>query len=256
MSSSNTLDKYTGAIQKSDFKRSRSQLSPIQQEVNKKSKASPPITSLEENINMASMEDINRKLDNLLHKLEDISNDNKVFKENFNIMQQRMEERDLKWEEDKKQLISRMELLESRIEHQERRTKRNRFVIKGKKTLEKEEDWETTMKNFIQSELDLKVDIRYAYKQNGAANTYIVETENWKQKQLIMQNKNKLKNKDIYIDNDLTKKEREIQFKLRTIAREERQKGKQDVKVTYQKIRIENKWLYWNESSGQLEAKN
>jgi hypothetical protein len=44
----------------------------------------------------------------------------------------------------------------------------------------------------------------------------------------------------IFIDNDLTKQEREIQKKLRATAREEKRKGK-DAKVGYMKITIEKK---------------
>jgi polysaccharide deacetylase 2 family uncharacterized protein YibQ len=60
-----------------------------------------------------------------------------------------------------------------------------------------------------------------------------VEMEEWSGKEKVM----KLKEK-IFIDNDITKPEREIQKKLGTIAKEEKREGK-EVKVGYRKITIE-----------------
>jgi polysaccharide deacetylase 2 family uncharacterized protein YibQ len=62
----------------------------------------------------------------------------------------------------------------------------------------------------------------------------------WEKK--VIKQKGKLKGnratEKIFIDNDLTKKEREILKKIRAIAREEKREGK-DVKVGYMKITIE-----------------
>ena len=62
----------------------------------------------------------------------------------------------------------------------------------------------------------------------------------------IMKNKNKLQGTDIYIDDDLTKQEREIQRTLRMRAREEREKGN-EARVGYQKLMINNNWVNWKE---------
>ncbi|KAK9708134.1 hypothetical protein QE152_g27364 [Popillia japonica] len=53
-----------------------------------------------------------------------------------------------------------------------------------------------------------------------------------------MSNKQKLKGKRVYIDDDLTKREREIQGRLIEVAKAERNRGKQ-VRVGYQKISVE-----------------
>lgn len=59
--------------------------------------------------------------------------------------------------------------------------------------------------------------------------------------------------KGIYIEDDLTRKEREIQQKLRELAREEREKGDNYTKVGYMKIHLGEKWYRWNEREGRLE---
>jgi hypothetical protein len=49
-----------------------------------------------------------------------------------------------------------------------------------------------------------------------------------------------------YIDDDLTKEERETQKKLRELAREEKDRGKR-VKIGYRKIQINGEWFRWDE---------
>lgn len=56
-------------------------------------------------------------------------------------------------------------------------------------------------------------------------------------KKRIMENKHKLKEENIYIENDLTWKRKKIQEKINKWAKEERVKGK-EVKVGYTKVRI------------------
>jgi hypothetical protein len=78
-------------------------------------------------------------------------------------------------------------------------------------------------------------------------------------KEKVMKQKGKLRGnratEKIFIDNDLTKKEREIQKKIRAIAREEKRRaiakeakrqGK-NLKVGYMKITIEGVQMRWNE---------
>jgi hypothetical protein len=77
----------------------------------------------------------------------------------------------------------------------------------------------------------------------------LAKIENWEQKN-IMLNKSKLKERKdermySYIDDDLTNEEREIQKKIREVAREERERGKM-VKIGYRKIQINGEWLRWD----------
>lgn len=65
--------------------------------------------------------------------------------------------------------------------------------------------------------------------------------ENWEMKRNIMMKKKNLE-KGIYIDDDLTRREREIQGKLRRMAMKEKEKGK-EVKVSYMKMYIDGKWF-------------
>lgn len=55
----------------------------------------------------------------------------------------------------------------------------------------------------------------------------------------------------IYIDDDLTKMERERQNHFRDKAKEEREKGN-DVKIGYEKIFVKDSWYRWNEKEKKL----
>lgn len=48
--------------------------------------------------------------------------------------------------------------------------------------------------------------------------------------------------RSIIIEDDLTKREREIQQKLREITRREREKGISNERIGYKKIRVEEIW--------------
>jgi hypothetical protein len=71
-----------------------------------------------------------------------------------------------------------------------------------------------------------------------------MEIEEWSGKEKTMKQKGKMREKKetekIFIDNDLTKQEREILKKQRTIAKEGKREGK-EVKVRYRKIIINNR---------------
>jgi hypothetical protein len=83
----------------------------------------------------------------------------------------------------------------------------------------------------------------------------LAKTENWEQKKNIMLNKSKSngrKGERMYIDDDLTKEERETQKKLRELAKEERDRGKR-VKIGYRKIQINGEWFRWDEREEKLK---
>jgi len=64
----------------------------------------------------------------------------------------------------------------------------------------------------------------------------IIRMDSWERKEEIMRRKKKLGNREIYIDNDLTQEGKEVQRKLREVARGERANGR---RVEYRRIEIE-----------------
>uniref|UniRef100_A0A6P7GQB1 Uncharacterized protein LOC114345469 n=1 Tax=Diabrotica virgifera virgifera TaxID=50390 RepID=A0A6P7GQB1_DIAVI len=86
---------------------------------------------------------------------------------------------------------------------------------------------------------------------------YLVELDSKYEKMKIMKNTYKLKElpNRIYINDDLTKREREIQSKIRATAKEEKIKGK-IAKVGYQKLILDNEVWKWNREREKLEKVN
>lgn len=64
----------------------------------------------------------------------------------------------------------------------------------------------------------------------------VVELIDWRTKQVVMSKKEKLKSEKIFIDHDLTIRERDIQKQIK--EREKRKNGKK-VKIGYKKLNIE-----------------
>jgi len=109
------------------------------------------------------------------------------------------------------------------------------------------------VEEFIREKLEIGIKVRKADMLTVRENKSMViaEIENWEQKRNIMINKKKLE-RGVLIEDDLTRKEREIQQKLREIAREERAKGNNNVRLGYKKIRMGEKWLWWSEREEKL----
>ena len=62
-----------------------------------------------------------------------------------------------------------------------------------------------------------------------------------------------MKDKRLFIDNDLTKKKREIQKNIKDIAKAERGQGAK-VKVSYRNVKINDKTFIWKEDGGLKEV--
>jgi hypothetical protein len=160
-----------------------------------------------------------------------------------------------KWEEEKNSTSERVARLETKMENEERRRRKNNIVITGWRSegSSKQQSREEVEK-FIKENIG-EAKVKDCYNINK--DQILVQMEEWSGKEKVMKQKGKLRGnratKKIFIDNDLTKKEREIQKKIRAIAREEKRQGK-DLKVGYMKITIEGVQMRWNEEKGRLEV--
>lgn len=67
-----------------------------------------------------------------------------------------------------------------------------------------------------------------------------VKVGTWEDKKELMGKRNKLKMKKLFVENDLTKKEREIRTQIRKEAKKERI-AKSQVKIGYKKLQINGK---------------
>lgn len=115
---------------------------------------------------------------------------------------------------------------------------------------------EQETREFIKAKLGKEVRIKKAYKITNTKKMVMViaSSKDWQQKREIM-NKRKELEKDIWIEDDLTRKEREIQKRLREKAKEEKERGNK-VRIgifIYMKIQIGEETFRWNEREQKLE---
>ncbi|XP_032457401.1 DEAD-box ATP-dependent RNA helicase 42-like [Nasonia vitripennis] len=133
-------------------------------------------------------------------------------------------------ERDRKQI----EEMEWRIEEGERDRTKNNIIIAGWK----EEKWDRkTVEDWIKKKLEVEVTLRKTWSINRKIRRIGVECRNLEEKGIITREKARLQGSDIFIDNDLTWKERRNKEKLREYAVKERKEGK-EVKIAYNKLWI------------------
>lgn len=94
------------------------------------------------------------------------------------------------------------------------------------------------VKNFIKEKIKVNVKVKYARKID-AKNIIIAKIRTFEQKISIIE-KNMLEQEEIYIENDKTKKKREIQRKIVKIVKMERKKQKHRFKN--KSLKGKNKW--------------
>ncbi|XP_046145439.1 trichohyalin-like [Osmia bicornis bicornis] len=146
---------------------------------------------------------------------------------------------------------AKLEQLDRNWEATKRRERKNNIIVRGKKWPTRNEKEE--IEKLLREELNTDAKARRVRVLGNERNMAVVEMESWEDKAKVRRMKKELKDKGqmIFIDNDYTQKEREIQRKLVTRAKKEKEKGAQ-VKVGYMKIQIQGKWWFWNEVDGEI----
>lgn len=209
-------------------------------ERSKRTARSPPQynTVVEKHITEENMEEMKQMMKQMMEMIKTNTEENKSLREE-------MRRKEEKWESEKLQLEKRIETLENRLEEQEKERRRCNIVIKG--MTERQTYNQQEIKEWFKNNIKVDVEVKNVTKLNqpGKRSMLLVKLENFHEKQEIMKNKNKLKETDIYIENDLTLDERKIAANIRQIAKEQRRKGKQ-VKIGYKKMYIDKKLYTWN----------
>lgn len=203
-----------------------------------------------------------QNMDQIMQAIENMRADmNKGFQKNreqtenltceLKMIREEMNKKEEEWKKEREALHNKICQMEERMEILERKERGNNIIIKNTEMEGKELSKEVTQ--FIKKEMKIDVEITEAYEVRKGI--VLAKLKKRSEKRNIMIKKNMLKETQIYVEDDLTYKERQIQKKLREVARKEKAHGKQ-VKVGYQRITIDKKTYAWTDIEEQLESKN
>ncbi|KAH0810075.1 hypothetical protein GEV33_012716 [Tenebrio molitor] len=168
-------------------------------------------------------EEMKKMLEKIMEDVGEIKEENRKMSRELEQLKSMMREKEEKWEREKMELKEKMTKLEEKMEEQEKRVRKKNIVVTG---LDEEEcENEKKLEKWMKAELEVEVRVKEMYKINGGK-MIVAELESWGEKRKVMENKlREKKGKRVYIEDDMTKKERDTQKKLRTLAKEEREKG-------------------------------
>lgn len=178
-------------------------------------------------------------------------------RKSFEMLRKSCESNENKWKEEKLHMKSHILSLEDKIEKMEKREKRNNMVIIGLDT-KKEARVQETVEGFFNSSFGVNPGFNSAYtigKTKKGETITLVKFNNGEEKDNIMRRRSTLNGSRIFVNNDLTEREREIQFRIRNLANEYRREGK-DCKIYHQKLKVDGQMFEWNHGDGNLTPKN
>lgn len=199
------------------------------------------------------MDVILSKIEELKNELkQEISKNHKEMREEFRLLKEEWEEKANIWKEEKTHLENRITKLEENLERQEKEKKKLNIVIKGLDDANKEN--KETVQKWIEEKLEIQTKIKQVFTVGKDKNkqAVIVKMHNWEAKKEIMQQKKRLYGTKVYIENDLTLKERATQIKLKEIADKLKEEGKR-VKIGYKKLIINNVIHIWDEGKEMIK---
>ena len=202
-----------------------------------------------------NIEDMDVKILQMLEELssdvKEIKRSNAELKEEFKNTQEDWKRERNEMKEEIKILANKIKLLEQNEEARKKAEKKCNIVINGINfKSENARELDEEINKFINTELKIKSDVSSSYKIANK-NVYIAKCFSFAEKSSIMKNKYKLQGKKVFINNDYTKKEIEVQKKLKELAKEEQKKGKK-TKIGYRKIQIDGKWKSWADIEDEI----
>ncbi|XP_050514182.1 uncharacterized protein LOC126889696 [Diabrotica virgifera virgifera] len=151
---------------------------------------------------------------------------------------------------------TKIRVLEYKLKTMEKKERRNNIIVTGFDTARDTKELKEDIENQLQTFLGAKCEIKEITKLNKRMCK--LELGTYGDKADIMKNKNKfrhIKGRKLFIDDDYTIQERDIQKQLREYANEQRQKGNV-VKFKYQKIIINDEIWKWNMETGTIEKES
>ena len=196
------------------------------------------------------IESLSKKMDDVNNKLDGLSNDINGLKQNQQEIKNKQDEH-----------TERLEGLEWKMEQLEGHSKRNNLIFHGIADGENEnwDDCEQKIRNVFSENLDLgeaDIEIERAHRLNfvtSGCHPIIVKLQKFKDKQLILRNAKKLKDTDIFINEDYTRRVREIRKNLldSNVNRNAKENGIKTY-LKYDKLKVGKEMYRYNEKTANV----
>ena len=201
------------------------------------------------------MEEKLNKILSELKKLDELNN--KV--DQYNEKTVKLEKRVVELEEVNVKLQKRLEYFELKMDSIESHSKKSNLVFKGVEESKASESWEKCKEiiiDVVKEELGIelkKTDIERAHRLHTKykPRPIIVRFHHFQQKELILEEKSKIKNEKIFITEDYTRRVQYERKKLLEKMREAREKECYAV-VHYNKLVIDKVWYVYDWKSGKV----
>lgn len=179
----------------------------------------------------------------LTNEIHQIREDHRVFAEEVG----KLKLENAKLKNENKEIREELEEVKLTVERLDKERRKNNVVINGLKI---DVEDKTTLKSYIEKFMEQKLGVLLQLRETHrlGEKTCLITMKNENDKEQVMRNKHKLrhyKEAAVFIDNDMTKQEREIQGHMRRFEREERNRGKH-VRRGYNKVNIEGEDWKWD----------
>lgn len=160
-------------------------------------------------------------------------------------------EKEKRWEKERSVLIQSQAELESRIDALERRERKTNITLNNWHCDDNNTTTKAAVEQLFKRKLGQSLTITDAFKINTQKGSkVIVKLGTFEEKMFIFKNKQKLSaevngvNRPVYVDDDLSKKDQEIQFYGRQEAKLLKGKGV-TAKIGFKKLQVNGKWFNW-----------
>ncbi|KAK4875255.1 hypothetical protein RN001_011677 [Aquatica leii] len=170
----------------------------------------------------------------------------------FKILKEKSEGRYAICGEKNKSIEEKIENLERRVEVMEREKRRKNLVIREMEGQERREERKKQLDKLFKNLLGFEKGIRDAIKL--ASGLILVTLDSVEVKLQILKKKGKLRRTRIFIDEDTTPVERQVQKNIRMEERKLKEEGKR-TKIGFMKLWVEGEKMHWNVKENKLKRR-
>lgn len=206
--------------------------------------------SLDQSAMINGITELTEAIKGLAQRMDSMEN---TFLEKLGEVTALMEEKERKWQIEKKELVARSNDLENRIDQLERRERRNNVIITGV-SANRDNCKQVVNQLFAQVSDSVRV-VEATCLSSQKEGRILARFGSFEDKLSIIKNKKALVridengiNRQIFINDDLTKKDQEISFHARKFAKRMKDEGK-DARLGFRKVFVDGQLFLWEEDS-------